>query len=241
MTQYVKVQEQISNRLLDHYQSVTETVDASSLEAGRDSNSVKLLAVSKTRSANEIQALAELGHRDFGENYVAEANKKMLELRNPHLVWHFIGTVQSNKTKLIAQHFDWVQSVDREHIARRLSDARRDSDAIDPLNVCIQVNIDDEPQKSGVSVEHLPTLVQRMQELPCLRLRGLMAIPKVRDDPEDSRNAFSNLYELFQRVKPSAPEWWDTLSMGMTDDYRIAIEEGATMVRLGTAIFGPRA
>ncbi len=234
------MQERVSNSLQDRYKGVVDSVQSACASTGRNSTSVTLLAVSKTRLTDEIGALAQLGHRDFGENYVSEATPKVLGLHAHTLNWHFIGTVQSNKTKPIAEHFDWVQSVDREHIARRLNEARRNCDAERPLNVCIQVNIDDESTKSGVSIGLLPDLMQRIQELPYLRLRGLMAIPRMQTNPEKSRSAFSNLYDLFQSLKPKGSDWWDTLSMGMTSDYRIAIEEGSTMVRLGTAIFGPR-
>ena len=225
----------------DRYKSVLDAIDRASRNAGRTATEIGLLAVSKTRRAEEIRALAELGHRDFGENYVAEAVPKIQELLACSLTWHFIGTVQSNKTRLIAQHFDWVQSVDRELVAKRLNAARQECNDTSPLNVCIQVNIDDETQKSGVTVENLPCLFQSVQEMPYIRLRGLMAIPKMQTKPEFTRTAFSNLYKLFQDLEPVASEYWDTLSIGMTHDYRIAIEEGATMVRLGTAIFGPRA
>lgn len=241
MTRPVDVQERASSSLWDRYKAISESVRRTSDSAGKNSSSASVLAVSKTRSINDIGALAQMGQTDFGENYVSEAIPKILEFSSHSLNWHFIGTVQSNKTKPIAQHFDWVQSVDREHIALRLNEARRTCSATGPLNVCIQVNIDDESTKSGVSIGFLPDLVQRVQEMPYLRLRGLMAIPRMQSNPENSRSAFSNLYELFQSLKPAASDCWDTLSMGMTSDYQIAIEEGSTMVRLGTALFGPRA
>ena len=216
--------------------SVLDTINRTATRIGRDPEDIGLLAVSKTRTVEEIQTLAQVGHLDFGENYVVDALPKIQELKPLELNWHFVGTIQSNKTRLIAQHFDWVHSIDRSNIARRLNDARSN----DPLNVCIQVNVDDESQKSGVSLEAVKNLVKEIQDLPQLRLRGLMSIPKMRSTPEESRTAFSTLYQQFQELRPFVSEHWDTLSMGMTNDYEIAIEEGATLVRLGTAIFGPR-
>lgn len=236
MTESVVESNESSAHIAGRYTKVHNDIDRCSVHAGRDSKSVRLLAVSKTRSIEEIRILAKLGQTDFGENYVVDAIPKIEELKPLRLRWHFVGTVQSNKTRLIAQHFDWVHSLDRASIARRLNDARCD----EPLNVCIQVNLDDETQKSGVSLMEAASLASDIQELRQLRLRGLMAIPKAHSDPEESRCAFSTLYQLFQRLKPSLSNHWDTLSMGMTHDYEIAIQEGATLVRLGTAIFGPR-
>lgn len=216
--------------------SVLDTINRAATRIGRDPEDIGLLAVSKTRTVEEIQTLAQVGHLDFGENYVVDTLPKIQELKPLGLNWHFIGTIQSNKTRSIAQHFDWVHSIDRSNTARRLNDARSN----DPLNVCIQVNVDDESQKSGVSLEAVKNLVKEIQDLPQLRLRGLMSIPKIRSNPEESRTAFSTLYQQFQELRPYVSEHWDTLSMGMTNDYEIAIEEGATLVRLGTAIFGPR-
>ena len=226
----------VSCRVEDRYLSVLDTIKRAATHVGRSPGEIKLLAVSKTRTIDEIQELAQAGHLDFGENYVSDALPKIQATQSLGLTWHFVGTVQSNKTKLIAQHFDWVQSVDRATIARRLNDARSN----EHLDVCIQVNVDDEPQKSGVRLEDVTDLVKNIQKLPRLRLRGLMSIPQARSNPEESRTAFSTLYQLFQELRPSVSEHWDTLSMGMTNDYEIAIEEGATLVRLGTAIFGPR-
>ena len=220
----------------DRYKSAIDSIKNTAVQYGRIPQEIRLLAVSKTRTIDEIRSLAQLGHLDYGENYLADALPKIQATKSLGLTWHFVGTIQSNKTKLIAQHFDWVQSVDRANIARRLNDAR----VSEPLNVCIQVNVDDESQKSGIRVEDVADLAKEIQKLPRLRLRGLMSIPKARSIPEESRTAFSTLYRLFQELRPSVSEYWDTLSMGMTSDYEIAIQEGATLVRLGTAIFGPR-
>ncbi len=199
-----------------------------------------LVAASKSRTIAEIGELASLGHRHFGENYVSDAQPKIRQLADRQLVWHFIGTIQSNKTRQIAQHFDWVQSIDSARIGRRLNDAREHHSCSDPLNICIQVNVDNEPQKSGVNMHQVAELLNSLQSLPQLRVRGLMAIPKAVSEPESSRKAFSTLYEVFERLRPAASEHWDTVSMGMSSDYAIAIQEGASMVRIGTDIFGPR-
>ncbi|MCY3883745.1 MAG: YggS family pyridoxal phosphate-dependent enzyme [Gammaproteobacteria bacterium] len=237
MTQSIASPNDRSSLIEDRYSSVLEALKRCAVRARRNPNDIGLLAVSKTRTIDEIRTLASFGQVDFGENYVVDALPKIRELVPLGLTWHFVGTVQSNKTKLIAQHFDWVHSIDRTSVARRLNESRHN----EPLNVCIQVNVDDEPQKSGIRKAEAADLVENIQELPRLRLRGLMSIPKVDSDPEVSRTAFSTLYELFHELRPSVSEYWDTLSMGMTSDYEVAIQEGATLVRLGTALFGPRA
>ncbi|MDE0177078.1 MAG: YggS family pyridoxal phosphate-dependent enzyme [Gammaproteobacteria bacterium] len=199
---------------------------------GRSSGRVRLIAVSKARSAAEVRAAYEAGQRDFGENYLQEAVAKMTALSELDIVWHFIGAIQSNKTRDIARRFQWVHTVDRARIASRL-----DAAAESPLNVCIQVNIDAEPQKAGVAPSDLPALVTHVRDLPRLRLRGLMAIPRA---DGDHRASFRALRSLFDRLAVDTGVHWDSLSMGMSDDFEIAIEEGATMVRIGTAIFGLR-
>lgn len=201
---------------------------------------VTLLAVSKTKPSNMIAVLAGEGQRDFGENYVQEAVQKIEELKTvtangEPLIWHYIGHIQRNKTKELAQHFDWVHSIDRLIIAERLSDQRPSN--LPPLNVCIQVNIDDEASKSGCQPEQLPELVQQISQLPNLRLRGLMIIPA-----KNSETAFSQTKALFEQNRQFHvnPNDWDTLSMGMSDDMELAIANGSTVVRVGTAIFGAR-
>lgn len=204
--------------------------------AGRDPAGVTLLAVSKTRHADEIRALAALGVSDIGENYLQEALPKQDALADLPLTWHFIGPIQSNKTRDIATRFDWVHSVDRDKIARRLNDQRPGH--LPPLNVCIQVNIDDEDSKSGVAPEQVPALAVQIQALPKLRLRGLMTIPRA-GAADGNRAAFGRLAMTLSQLRHTIAAL-DTLSMGMSDDFEVAIAEGATLVRLGTALFGPR-
>jgi len=204
---------------------------------GREPGSVKLLAVSKTRSVDEICAASECGQIDFGENYVQEAVEKIHQINDPRLIWHFIGPVQSNKTQQIATYFQWVHSVDRLKIARRLNDARPGH--LPPLNICIQINISNENSKSGASPDDLPQLVADCRNLPHLRLRGLMALPAPSTDFELQRMPFRQVKILLDAVNsPLLP--MDTLSMGTTQDMEAAIAEGATIVRIGTALFGAR-
>ena len=222
------------------YKSIKQSLQSTAKDCSRDPATISLVAVSKTRTAEEIREIAVLGHRHFAENYVAEAVPKIGTLLAYDLVWHFIGTVQSNKTKQIAQNFDWVQSIDRESVARRLNSARERYKPSKKLNICIQVNVDDEPQKSGVRIDDLRSQFCKIAQLPFLRVRGLMTIPKTREDPEQMRESFCTLKQLYDELATIAQEPLDTLSMGMTNDFKIAISEGSSMVRLGTAIFGPR-
>jgi len=204
--------------------------------AGRPEGSVTLLAVSKTQPADAIRALAQAGQRHFGENYLQEALAKQEELADLNgLVWHFIGPIQSNKTRVIASGFDWVHSVDRLKIAERLSEQRPAE--WPPLNICLQVNISRETSKSGVDPDDLPELARAVAGLPRLRLRGLMAIPAPAHDLESQRQPLRALREALERLQ--APGL-DTLSMGMSEDLEAAILEGSTCVRVGTALFGPR-
>lgn len=200
--------------------------------AHADGRKVRLVAVSKTRSAAEVEAAHRGGLTDFGENYVSEALNKIAALEHLGLVWHFIGAIQSNKTRDIASRFQWVHTVDRPRIATRL-----DAAAARALDVCIQVNIDAEPQKAGVAPADAAALAAHIGDLPRLRLRGLMTIPRA---DGDARDAFRRARQLFEALRPRAGAHWDTLSMGMSGDFAAAIEEGATIVRIGTAIFGPR-
>jgi pyridoxal phosphate enzyme (YggS family) len=198
---------------------------------------VRLLAVGKTQPAAAIRALAALGQRAFGENYVQEAVAKQRELADLDLEWHLIGPLQSNKCKEAATHFDWVQSLDREKLIPLLAKFRPAERA--PLNVLVQVNIDDEASKSGCSPAVADELAEAVAAEPRLRLRGLMAIPKPELDPERRRDAFRRMHALFETVRARHPDA-DTLSMGMSDDYALAIAEGANLVRIGSALFGPR-
>ncbi|TLX53378.1 YggS family pyridoxal phosphate-dependent enzyme [Stutzerimonas nosocomialis] len=202
--------------------------------SARDAESVGLLAVSKTQPAEAIREAFGAGVRDFGENYLQEALDKQTALTDLALHWHFIGPIQSNKTKAIAEHFDWVHSVDRLKIAQRLSEQR--PDALGPLNICLQVNVSGEASKSGCAPEAVAGLAEAIAELPRLRLRGLMTIPAPTEDPTEQRRAFARLRQLKEALGPDL----DTLSMGMSQDLEAAIAEGATWVRIGTALFGAR-
>ncbi|VAX04426.1 UPF0001 protein YggS [hydrothermal vent metagenome] len=204
---------------------------------GRSPGSVQLLPASKTRPVADIVQLASAGYRAFGESYLQEALDKQKALTELSLAWHFIGPIQSNKTRPIARYFDWVHSVDREKIARRLS-AQRPRDLL-PLNVCLQVNISGEAAKSGIGLDALPMLAAGVNALPGLRLRGLMAIPAREDDFERQRAAFHCLREAFDHLNADGLAL-DTLSMGMSGDLEAAIAEGATLVRVGSDIFGMR-
>lgn len=204
---------------------------------GRPAGSVALVAVSKTRPVEDIRAALEAGQRRFGESYVGEAIAKIDALAGEPIEWHFVGPVQSNKTSAVARHFDWVHGIDRLKIARRLSEQRPDDR--EPLNACIQVNIGGEPGKSGVAPDRTAELLDAAADLPGLRVRGLMAIPPLTDDFEAQRAAFRTLRELREALADCGPTL-DTLSMGMTGDLEAAIAEGATVVRIGTGIFGPR-
>ncbi|QIM67207.1 YggS family pyridoxal phosphate enzyme [Mannheimia granulomatis] len=199
---------------------------------------VRLLAVSKTKPVAAIQEAIEAGQLAFGENYVQEAVEKIEFFTNrTDLEWHFIGPLQSNKTKLVAAHFDWIQTVDRLKIAERLNEQRPQHKA--PLNVLIQINISDENSKSGIQPEEMLPLAQAISQLPNLKLRGLMAIPKPETEPTQQKVALRKMQQLFDRLQTEF-DGIDTLSMGMSDDMQSAIECGSTMVRIGTAIFGAR-
>lgn len=203
----------------------------------RKADEITLLAVSKTQTAEALKEAYLEGQRHFGENYLQESLDKIEQLSELDIIWHFIGPIQSNKTRPIAEHFAWAHSVDRLKIAQRLS-AQRPTD-IAPLNICIQVNIGDEPNKSGCSVEELPKLAHEITKLPNIRLRGLMAIPPATQDPKAQSKAFANLRNSLKELQKEQPEL-DTLSMGMSADMDTAIAQGSTMVRIGTAIFGQR-
>ncbi len=251
------------NPLVSNWRQVCEQVEEACQQAGRTSckqntssfdggeshknnvakvtgnDGVTLLAVSKTKPAEMIVTLAQQGQYEFGENYLQEAVEKIKLLRaqpaTKHLIWHYIGSIQRNKTRDIAEYFDWVQTVEREVIAKRLNDQRPDD--MPPLNVLIQINIDDEDSKSGCLPEQLPELIDSIKGYDRLQLRGLMIIPAKADT-----DAFVRTQKLFTDTKQAYPELlaWDTLSMGMSDDMAEAIAHGSTMVRVGTAIFGAR-
>ena len=219
------------------YRAVLERIGRAAAAAGRDAATVRLLAVGKTFPAEDVRALAALGLREFGENYVQEAEGKIAALADLGLVWHFIGPIQSNKTRRIAEAFDWVQSLEDERIARRLS-AQRPPDR-SPLNVCLQVNLSGEATKSGVAPEEAIALARHVAGLPNLRMRGIMGIPAPAADPAQLRREFRALRACYDACDDAGLRV-DTLSMGMSADLELAIAEGSTEVRIGTAIFGER-
>jgi pyridoxal phosphate enzyme (YggS family) len=212
-------------------------IASAAMRYGRDADSVRLIAVSKTQPAAAIRALAELGHEDFGENYLQEALPKLAALADLPLTWHFIGQLQANKTRAVAEHFQWVHTLDRERIAVRLNEQR--GAHAPPLNVCIQVRLEDEPGKGGISKTELAPLARRVLELPRLRLRGLMCIPPQREGFEAQRQLFAQLADCARELRAQGMPL-DTLSMGMSGDLEAAVAAGATCVRIGTGIFGER-
>ncbi|MGB2115193.1 MAG: YggS family pyridoxal phosphate-dependent enzyme [Porticoccaceae bacterium] len=209
-------------------------------DAARDKNSLQLIAVSKTRSATDIEQAFSQGLNAFGENYLQEAIDKIRTLDSMPAEWHFIGPLQSNKTKLVAENFSWVHTVDRLKIAKRLNDQR--PEGLGPLNICLQINIDNECSKSGLIPDETLDLALLVSELPNLNLRGLMAIPRARQDIDGQRQPFRALRLLKEEINQQLDnsKKLDTLSMGMSGDIEAAILEGATMLRVGTDIFGPR-
>jgi PLP dependent protein len=228
---------QIMSTIESNLQVVRARIAAAARSAGRDPDEIVLLAVSKTFAVGDVRAAHAAGQREFGENYVQEAIEKIAALPALSLIWHFIGPIQGNKTRSIAEHFDWVHSVAREKIALRLAQARPQGKG--PLDICLQVNVSGEASKSGVAPEAVRPLAEAVRALPRLRLRGLMAVPEPSDDIGLQRRRFSGLRILLQQLNASG-FGLDTLSMGMSQDLEAAIMEGATIVRVGTAIFGER-
>ena len=218
-------------------QAVHARIAAAARAAGRDEKDISLLAVSKTWPAGHVREAAAAGQRAFGENYVQEGVAKVAELAPLGLDWHFIGPLQSNKTRPVAEHFDWVHSIERMKIAERLAEQRPAGRA--PLNVCLQVNVSGEASKSGCAPAEAIALAKAIAALPNLRLRGLMCIPEPVEDIQAQRRPFRQLRELYEQLRGDGLPL-DTLSMGMSHDIEAAIAEGATMVRVGTAIFGER-
>jgi pyridoxal phosphate enzyme (YggS family) len=225
-------------RVTENFRKIQDLLAEAAVQAGRDPQTVKLLAASKSRAAETVLLAAQCGQRDFGENFVQEGIDKITATAGNDLVWHFIGQLQSNKTRPVAEHFDWVHTIDRIKIAERL-DKQRPHFA-PSLNVCIQVNVDNEAGKGGVTAGDLLPLARAVSELPNLSLRGLMCIPAIRSTPTAQREPFAMLRRLLGELRETGISG-DTLSMGMTDDFQAAIFEGATIVRIGTALFGPRA
>lgn len=226
------------NPITQQLAAVRARIAKAEIRYGRTPGSVTLLAVSKTHTADAVRAAHAGGQLHFGESYAQEALQKIVTLPKLPLVWHFIGPLQSNKTRDVAEHFAWVHSVDREKIARRLNEQR--PEPLPPLNVCLQVNISGEASKSGVPPAEVAALARVVTtECPRLRLRGLMAIPAPQPEFDRQRTAFRTLRELYEQLRAAGFDL-DTLSMGMSDDLEAAIAEGATLVRVGTAIFGER-
>ena len=222
--------------ITERLQQVRAEIHRAEQAAQRLPGSVQLLAVSKSHGVAEIQEVVAAGQTAFGESYLQDAMPKIAALAGAGIEWHFIGPIQSNKTAQIASYFDWVHSIDRLKIAQRLNDQRGDRP---PLNVCIQVNTSGESSKSGISVPELPALAKAITQLPHLKLRGLMTIPAPEPDPQQQRRPFHQLKLCLDQLNQTGMTL-DTLSMGMSDDLGAAIAEGATIVRIGTAIFGPR-
>jgi len=224
-------------RVTENFRKIQDLLAQAAADAGRSREEIRLLAVSKEKPVEYVLEAASAGQRDFGENFVQEGLKKMDEAGRDDLIWHFIGHLQANKTKPVAERFHWVHTVDRLKIAERLS--RQRPVYANDLNICIQVNIDEEAAKGGVPATEVPQLAQAVSELRGLRLRGLMCIPAVRHGFEEQRKPFAKMRMLSESLRESGINT-DTLSMGMTADYAAAIHEGATIVRIGTALFGAR-
>ena len=211
---------------------VHRAIEVACNSSGRDNGSVRVLAVSKTRNSAEIRLAYDSGVENFGENYVQEAVQKIHELRDLPLTWHYIGGIQSNKTKDLARYFQLVHSIDRANIASRLNAARAKFEPNNPLNVCLQLNLDEEVQKSGVSARDVEELLRHTKQLTHLRVRGFMTIPKPNADSSFVQEGFRQAAELFRKYRDIGDDNWDTLSMGMSNDFAIAVAEGATLLRL---------
>jgi len=224
-------------RVTENFRKIHDLLAKAAAEAERPMDHIRLLAVSKKKPLAAILQAAQAGQRDFGENFVQEGLDKIQAAGRDDLIWHFIGHLQSNKTRAVAEHFQWVHTIDRLKIAKRLSEQR--PDYAGDLNICIEVNIDDEAQKSGVSADETEDLAAAIADLPRVRLRGLMCLPAIRQGFDEQRRPFAALRTLFESLNAGGHAL-DTLSMGMSADYAAAIQEGATMVRIGTALFGER-
>ncbi|MCP4186447.1 MAG: YggS family pyridoxal phosphate-dependent enzyme [Gammaproteobacteria bacterium] len=217
--------------------AIKQQMETAAIKYHRNPADILLLAVSKKKPVSDIETAYACGQHDFGENYLQEAEQKISALSDLDICWHFIGAIQSNKTRVVAQNFDWAHCIDRFKIARRLSEQRPVS--MPALNVCIQVNVEQEASKSGIMLSEVPALAEQIAGLPNLRLRGLMAIPAPADDFELQRKPFARLREMLETLNQKGLNC-DTMSMGMTHDMSAAIAEGSTLVRIGTAIFGER-
>ena len=216
---------------------IKHDIKNSEKEFNRKKNSVMLLAVSKTQSTQNILEAYEAGQRDFGENYIQESVEKIKELKNFDITWHFIGKIQSNKAKYIAENYDWIHSIDKISTLRKINNYRKENQK--KLNVCVQVNIDSEESKSGILVSEVEKFINEADEFNKLKIRGLMAIPKYHSDFSDQYKTFAKIKDLFDSLVKRSYEL-DTLSIGMSSDYNAAIAAGSTIVRIGTSIFGER-
>ena len=224
-------------KIANNLTKIRNKISAAEKQFGREENSVCLIAVSKTRKINEIIMAINENQRHFGENYCQEAIEKIKAITQSNVVWHFIGPIQSNKTKQISHYFDWVHTVDRIKIAHRLDEMRPDNMA--PLNICIQVNTSGEVTKSGLSINEVEDFINELKHFKRLKVRGLMSLPEIKPSFDDQRKSFSLLKKVLHELGTDNPEL-DTLSIGTTQDMEAAIAEGATCVRIGTAVFGPR-
>ncbi len=224
-------------RVTENLRKIRNLLAKATVDAGREPDSIRLLAVSKKQPVSLVLEAVAAGQREFGENFVQEGLEKIAAVGHDDLCWHFIGHLQSNKTQAVADHFDWVHTVDRFKTAERLS--RQRPQHLGDLKLCLQVNIDVEPGKSGAAVVEVLALARKVVALPGIRLRGLMCLPEIRSGVDAQREPFARLRELSDNLQQEGIEI-DTLSMGMSGDYQAAILEGTTIVRVGTAIFGPR-
>jgi pyridoxal phosphate enzyme (YggS family) len=226
-----------SDPLIENWSATRTRIASAAVRYDRSAQSVRLLAISKGQPASSLRRIAEAGQRDFGENYVQEALGKVAALADLRPTWHFTGQIQGNKTRQIAEHFEWVHTVDRDRIAVRLNEQRPPQAPL--LNICVQVSLEDEPGKGGIEPHALELLASRVRELPRLRLRGLMCIPPHRDSFDEQLALFRRMGDYFGQLNAKG-FGLDTLSMGMSGDLDAAIAAGATLVRIGTAIFGAR-
>ena len=228
----------MTNHIAENLEAIHAEIQHCARQAGRAPNNIELLAVSKTKPVSDIVLAYEAGHRSFGENYVQEGVDKIAELKHlSDISWHFIGPLQSNKSRLVAENFDWMHSLDRLKIASRLNEQR--PAFAEPLNICVQINIDEEESKAGVLPSELMPLLEQLAPLSKLKIRGLMAIPKSSKVKSEQLASFQKMHDLFVTCQQKYPQF-DTLSIGMSADLCAAIEMGSTMVRIGTAIFGAR-
>lgn len=222
----------------DNLDAIRKTIHHAASIVNRDASKIRLIAVSKTKPVEALVAAYDAGQKEFGENYVQEGCDKVTNLKQyKDITWHFIGPIQSNKTKDVAHHFHWVHTISREKIAQRLNDQRPSN--MPPINVCIQVNLQQEATKAGVTLEQIKPLAEQIQQMPNLRLRGLMAIPKPSESEAETLATFQAIQHAFLALQSQYPSV-DTLSLGMSSDIPQAIASGSTMVRVGTAIFGKR-